>query len=82
MAHIIIDMDHCLDAMRGNATNGYLTDLRTAYHALDDLLQHQEVEGAHELLEVIQNWLCTGGTFGLGAADQAKQYTEDCNKLL
>lgn len=85
MPHIIGDMDQCLDQMRGNASTGRLVDLKTAYHALNDhlpTLPPPKALEAHQLLEDIQSWLCDGGTYSQGAADQAATFTGNCNNYL
>lgn len=81
MAHTIIDMDACLGAMAGNASTGKLVELKAAYHAVDANLANIE-EGkradAHELLETIQQWLCSGGIFQ-GAATQTQSFIDSCS---
>ncbi len=82
MPHIIGNMDDCYGALFGNATTGNGPALKTAYHTLDgklnDLVPPKSL-AAHELLDNIQSWLCSGGTYSMGAASQAAQYTNDCN---
>lgn len=84
MPHILIL--GCLSEMAGNATEGGIFDLLTAATALDNKLNEiltpeQEAE-IHAMLEEVEAWACTGGTYEMGASAQAEDFTSRCNALL
>ena len=81
-AHIIIL--GCLNEMAGNATTGRIYELIQAVTALHGVITESQPppQGSTELMEEIEAWACTGGSFELGASEQAKDFIERCNGYL
>lgn len=67
-------LDEAIDALRGDATTGSLSELRTACDSVDYKLVHNQIPqlerpAAHAKLEEIQNWFTDDSTAGMGAKD-------------
>lgn len=86
MSHVLILMNTCADELRGDATTGKIVELKTAFNAVDTWLKENpdapEAVPAHETMERVEAWLCSGGEFEMGAVDQVSSFTQELNDYL
>ena len=82
MPHIVLEQ--CLSDMAGDATTGIIFEFKEAVAALHnhEPLNQTEAEQIEALFETMEAWACTGGTYELGAAAQAADFTSQCNAFL